>query len=262
MKDSAKELKIIKVAREQGCYRVYYDEEGTLKQHVLTEEQILANRIIANKIFSPTDWQKIISESAFYTGLNRAINYLGYKMRSTLEVGYYLRGKGYDDEVSESIIEELKEKKLINDQRFAQSFFENYCYNLKGPLFIRYQLEQKGINQTLINEQIERYSPDLEVDNIKKVLEKEQLRLRAYPVNKQKELIVQKLRRDGFSFGLIMQVVNESEFSNNSFGQLEKDYRNLAAKTQDKAKIIQKLLQKGYSYADIKQVVNSEDNMS
>ena len=100
------------------------------------------------------------------------------------------------------------------------------------------------------------YSPVEEKEAISQIIKKMQLVKNSYPVKKQKQLIYEKLLRDGFSMELVMEALSKTDFDSNHHERLHRDFKKIIEKEDNEAKIITKLMQKGYEYSEIKSLLD------
>src|SRR3989344_3846133 len=84
--------------------------------------------------------------------LAQSFRYLSFRPRSEKEVRDYLQKKKASPEIIETIIAKLKDKKFINDQKFAKWFIEQRSrIKPKGQRLIIIELKQKGISKDVID---------------------------------------------------------------------------------------------------------------
>ncbi len=62
-----------------------------------------------------------------------------------------LAKRGHDSALVEQTLQRLAERDLLSDERFAQAFLRSRLERGQGPLKIRAQLMQRGVNGELIN---------------------------------------------------------------------------------------------------------------
>ena len=84
-----------------------------------------------------------------------ALNYLARRDHSALELTNKLENKGYSNALIKVVIQQLKDKRLLNDANFA----EQYCRMRRnrgfGPLRIIAELQARGIAAETIAEVVE-----------------------------------------------------------------------------------------------------------
>lgn len=81
-----------------------------------------------------------------------------------------LRDKGYDPELVERVVETLRAEKLLDDPRYVESFVAYHAARGQGPVRVRAELRQVGLDGPLVEEALKRY-PDW-LDQLRKARQK------------------------------------------------------------------------------------------
>ena len=89
-----------------------------------------------------------------------AIRLLTAREHSRRELLAKLAARGYAEEEIRRVLDELAEKGLQSDERFAQSFIESRVRKGYGPLRIRAELHERGLDDGLIADQLEAFDLD------------------------------------------------------------------------------------------------------
>ncbi len=138
----------------------------------------------------------------------RAIRYIGFRMRSVSEVQQKLNQQDIDTVVIENVIERLQKSGLLNDLSFAQMWIENRNeFRPRSHRMLAIELVKKGIQSDIISQIIEETTSD---DVLAYTAAKKQVR-------KYKHLGWQEFRRKlssflarrGFSYSTINPTVNQ-----------------------------------------------------
>lgn len=88
----------------------------------------------------------------------RALDYLGYRPRSTSEVRRNLREKDVDDWIVDAVITRLERAGLLDDREFARYWVDNReRFNPRGLRGLRHELAQKGVTRQIIDEALATY---------------------------------------------------------------------------------------------------------
>lgn len=66
-----------------------------------------------------------------------------------------LANKGFDRGIAEQAVRALSDENLQSDQRFAESFVRSRIHQAKGPVRIRLDLTERGINDAIIENALE-----------------------------------------------------------------------------------------------------------
>ncbi len=70
-----------------------------------------------------------------------------------------LVAKGFEREIAAKAVSELKTKDLVSDRRFVEVLVDNRIRRGYGPLRIRHELQQRGIDQALIEDTVDVNDP-------------------------------------------------------------------------------------------------------
>ncbi len=79
--------------------------------------------------------------------------------RSSVDLQRKLVDKGYDPAVVESVVEQLRTEKLLDDRRYVENFVNFHAARGQGPLRVRAELRQAGVQGEWVEEAIDAY-PD------------------------------------------------------------------------------------------------------
>ena len=137
-----------------------------------------------------------------------ALRFLGYRQRSEKEIEDRLRMKGFEQHIIANTLAYLKDHGLVDDLEFAESFVRDRIrINKHGPRRIRYDLYQKGIEQTIIDRVLD--EDDNEYD---RALELARKRLSSYR-NDDRATKYRKLggflQRRGYSPDCVYKILNK-----------------------------------------------------
>jgi regulatory protein len=103
----------------------------------------------------------LIDENRRYYVKLRAIRLLARRPHSEKEIRTKLYQKKYEKEMINDVIDELKEKELLDDYKFAQIFTEEKMRTkLWGEKKMKGELIKKGISRELISQVIEEKFPE------------------------------------------------------------------------------------------------------
>ena len=156
--------------------------------------------------------QDILNLDLLSKAKESALVYLSYRDRSIAEMNQRLSKKGYPAEVIESVIRNLENANLLNDERFALSF-SRYKVEDKswGPEKLRFELYVKGIDKELaedvINRIYEKYSQN---DLIQKLISK-RLKNRQDVNRAEMKKHIDYLKRRGFRWDVIREAISNNE---------------------------------------------------
>lgn len=265
------EIKILNVEKitKKNKYKVITTEN----EYIVSEDLVIKYQLFKDKSYSKQYFEEVFQSIIQDTFLNKIINLLSISNKSEYEVIKYIhtqeeKNKQYltENQIN-NIISILYQYNYLNDNKLCINLIDYYMRNNKGPLFIKQKLKEKKINEKLINTNLNVYNHLKEEEIIAKIIIKESDE--KLPINKQKQNIINKLLRNGFTPSLVYSITNKTEFNDNSEQFIIKDYWKIYNRVKDKEKtdnekkqlIINYLLNKGYDYKAIKEVINNSDNL-
>jgi regulatory protein len=261
-------IRIERIVKKGRDYLVHYsekegsDDAGKVSAILLDEEQLVSYRILKDKEYDSATWRKIEKEAGEIVGYKKALSFINYQARTEHEIREYLRTHNMTAESIEIIVKRLKKANFIDDRQYAMNYVDNYLRNLKGPLYLKYRLQEKGVDSKIISQVIEGISENVQKELIMQIIEKEKPRLETYPVKRQKEMILQKCLRDGFKGDLVLKCFAQVKWQSLHQDRLKVDFQKISQKEHSQQKIIQKLLAKVYTLQEIKALMEeSEGNL-
>ena len=248
-----KKIEIISLAKNKNKFKVITSEG----EYSFCEDTILNYYILKGKIFSEEEFTKILDSEQDNNLFNKTLNFISYQIRSSKEIGEYLKKHQATAAQCELIINRLTSLGYLNDDAYALNMLDSICLKKKGPLFLVQKLKEKGIAETIITKVLQSYPIDVQQELALEIA-KNQLQKKNYlPAKKQKQNLYEKLLRDGFGGDVISMVLSQVEFIDDSEETLVKEitrlqikYRNIDEKIVD-MKIVANLMGKGYEYSSI-----------
>lgn len=81
-----------------------------------------------------------------------AMDYLARREHTRVELVGKLAAKGFDSVEIDETLDRLQSQQLLSDARFAESFAQGRVKRGVGPLKIRAELTQHGVDESLIND--------------------------------------------------------------------------------------------------------------
>lgn len=133
---------IIRISKGKGpFYEVATSEGETLR---VSEDLLVRFRLLKGKELSEEELKEIKKSAGFDLGLQQAMNYISYQLRSEMEVRTYLKDKEIEKQDRDLVVERLKELNLIDDKNYGESYIRTQVrMSDKGPVVISQQLRKK-----------------------------------------------------------------------------------------------------------------------
>lgn len=213
-KDSGRTLKITGMkegVKNPERVNVYVNEKFAFSLDVA---QVVDFHLKIGFEISEAEFEELKRASEFGKLYQRALEWVLSRPRSEKECRDYLYKKIFEKKLDKNYIDlitdKLKEKKYLDDRKFAEFWVENRFVK-KGVSLKRLKMElmKKGISKEIIDEVMSESGRN-DAEEIRKIITK-----KARKYDDERELI-QYLCRQGFSYQLVRELVEES-----SLGSME-----------------------------------------
>ncbi len=239
--------KIIKL--KNGKYKILLDSNESI---VTYDNVILNNNLLFSKEIDDVLMINIKSENEYYDLLDKSIKLISKRLRSKMEVIKYLETKTNDNNLIENIINELNNKNLINDQRFAKAYINDKLNLTNDGIFkIKNNLLNLGIDEETIENEVKDINYSLNNDKLDKIIYKKIKTNHKYS----NYILKQKILNDMLSLGYEKQdilttidkyIKDDNEIYKKEYQRLYNKYKNKYKDSELKYQIEQRLLAKGF----------------
>ncbi len=220
--------KITRQKKDGERYNIYLDDKYAYSVH----ETVLI-KFGLTKGMTLEDWSmdEMIYEDAIRKAFNRALHYLGFRMRSESEVKKKLLDLDYGEAIVLEAIVKLKNLGFLNDETFSEALLQTQKNSSsKGPRAIQQEMQKKGIGKELQAKVLESYSEDEQLQIATKLAEKAANANRSVAPSQLKQKIQNALLRKGYSFDIIKQALD-----NIDFGREEDEWTGITESVGEKA---------------------------
>lgn len=245
---------------KSGLYQLDLDNQQQLQ---VSEDVLVKFRLLKGKELTTEEIEQIKQASMYDYGLQQALNYLSYQLRTEKEIIDYLLKKEISHADITRICQYLKAQQLLDDLAYAKSYLRTSLrLSDKGPMVIRQKLSIKGVSDSIIQQVLLDYTPEIQLTILKKSMSKMLQRSSQKSHYQQLQKIKLAFVQKGFSYGLIetaMQELAPTFDEEEEFERLVKEAdkfkRRIKAKNayEYQQKLKQKLCQKGYQLDLIQQ---------
>ena len=187
---------------KKGRYALFFDEKFYFS---VDEEVLVKHHLEIDNVLDETDIKLLKQESDYNKAREKAFRVLSIRPHSEKELFDKLC-IDYDEHTAASIVSRFRELELLNDNEFAQNYFEQLVRKGKSFTEIRYKLSQKGIAREIIEELVSS-SEVSEEDTIRELISSKY----SNKLTKEngKKLVFDALARKGFSASKIRSVLGE-----------------------------------------------------
>ncbi|MGX7195390.1 recombination regulator RecX [Enterococcus olivae] len=254
-------IKVTKVVKNKGnFYQVSFDNRETVR---VSEDLLVRFRLLKDSELDPETLVEIKKSAGYDIGLQLAMNYISYQLRTEQEMYRYLKDKEISIEDARRIIQRLKELQLVDDLNYGRSYIRTQLrLSDKGPQTLMQQLRKKGLKDPVIQEVIQLYTPEDQLEIATRTAKKSLKTIRGKSHKETLQKLRLKLMQKGFSSDIISLAMNELPQEKNEeleWEALVKEGTKLARKhRKDHYKLKQKLYQKGFDLDLIQRFIDEE----
>lgn len=235
-----------------GRYKVCFDD----KDYIIYEDVILKYNILSRENISEDELNIYLKNNNYYDCYYNAIKYIKIKLRCEKELQVYMEKNSYSKDIIDKVILKLKNEGYLNDEIYVKCYINDQI-NLKtaGPLKIKKDLLALRIDENIINENINIFTNDLEIEKITKIINKE-INLNKNKSNyffKQK--IYNNLIQKGYHSSIIKDCldnisIDDEKIYKSEYEKLYDKYKNKYDESRLDFMIKSKLYQKGFKIKD------------
>jgi regulatory protein len=99
---------------------------------------------------------RLKQEDAAEAAYQHALSFLSYRVRTEDEIRRHLEEKGATPQLVDGALERLRQARLVDDARFAESWVENRSeFRPRGKRALAYEMKQKGLDADTIEKSLE-----------------------------------------------------------------------------------------------------------
>ena len=141
-----------------------------------------------------------------------AVRLLAASKKSERELLKRLSDKGYSEEIAEQVVEELKDQRILSDQKLAQETV-HWAIQAKryGRNRIALKLRKKGVPAWEITKELEQYPKALERETALALAEERWAKLKKIEPKKRKKRLYDFLVARGFDFEISREIVTQMQ---------------------------------------------------
>jgi regulatory protein len=129
---------------------IHFDNDEVL---FLSVDIFYKSGLKKNDEISDDRFSSLIKENRLFHIKQKAFRYLGRRQHSTSELRIKLKQKGYETELINQVLDDLKQKNYLDDTKFAEMFVEEKIkLKLLGEQKLRSELIKRGIKSEIISD--------------------------------------------------------------------------------------------------------------
>ncbi|MEM7333435.1 MAG: RecX family transcriptional regulator [Chloroflexota bacterium] len=143
----AKVTRLTRQKRNKERVNVYLDDEFAFGVTMIT-----AVRLRIGQELSDEEIAKLKIEDSYEVAKQTAMNFITYRPRSVSEVRKNLRGKSFDDETIEKVLNRLIELEMLSDEAFVRYWVDQRTtFKPRSQMALRAELLKKGVAMDAID---------------------------------------------------------------------------------------------------------------
>lgn len=216
-------IKITKVKRQAKKTRYNLYEKNEIFICAVAETTLIKFNLFVGTELTSEKLAEIITSDTQVRAYQSALNYLSYAIKSEYEIKKKLLDLGFTTNITDSVINKLKDKNLLNDLVYAKEYVRTKTLiGTDGPIKLRNALMKKQIATVDIEDALAKYPVAKQLDNGKALVEKLNYRYRKEAVLKKRQKIYQQLLMKGYPTNIIdkLLVMIEQDDSNAELNNL------------------------------------------
>jgi len=260
--------KITQQKKDSERFNIFLDGQYAFSVH---ESILIKYHLTKGMELDPITFGELNYDNEINRAFNRALHYLTFRMRSEKEVIDRLKKEEFGDAVISEALVKLRDLQFVNDEQFAEAFVKTKINtNHLGPRELQRQLKAKGIDEQLIQEQLEELTAE-DIDlHAQQLAEKIARKNEKHAPAVVKRKIEEHLLRKGYSYDIIKEAVEHLELSRDEDEwdtilqrEGEKAWQRLSRKHsghQLKMRVKQVLYQKGIPADKINNFIELKEN--
>lgn len=156
--------------------------------------------------------ERAVMMDAEYRARRAALELLSYRSRSEAELGKKLADKGFEADTVRSVVSDLVDRGLLDDNAFATEFVAQRVKSKgHGAVRLRSDLIRRGVNAEVVERALLKIRDDIDWKStaLKVASRKWDGMPKHLEITRRRKRLHDHLARRGFDFGLIREVVDE-----------------------------------------------------
>lgn len=195
---------------KKNYYNIYLSngEVITLSDKVITDNELLLKKEIDKELYD-----KLLYDNKIYEYMEIGIKYISVRLRSIKEIRDYLIKKGASESESDKATNELIRLGYLDDNTFAKAFIKDKLnFTNMGDYKLKKELERLGIDNSIIEENLNNIENNIYEERMKKIIEKDIRTNKKYDGIKLKNKIYNHLLSQGYSKERVITIINKYNF--------------------------------------------------
>jgi regulatory protein len=133
---------------------------------IFAVETIITENLKVGKIIDEKVLTDLLLRKETKIAFDKAVDYLSKSMKTQKEIYDYLIAKKFSEDISKIVVDKLVSYKFLDDEEYCKVYVD---YNLKnkGAKKIKFELLKKGVNENIINNELENIDTNRQIEGAK-----------------------------------------------------------------------------------------------
>lgn len=170
----------------------------------MIKEDIIYFKLKEGNEIAQEKYDFIQNELIYIQAQDKALHYIGYKMRTEKEVFQKLYQKGFAENVVQRVMEFLKKYEYVDDEKYCEGYIkERLLISPRAKYALKMELRQRGVLESTICKVLDKMDID-ELGDAVRLLEKKCFSLDDMN-EKEKKRLFGFLQRRGYCYDIIKE---------------------------------------------------------
>ena len=195
----------VEKSKDKGMLRVFIDDNYSFS---IPEQDYINNKLYEGMTISEEQLSVIRDKVLVNAAREKAVIYLTYRDRSESEILTKLIDAGFDANVAQNAVNELRTIGYLDDTRYAMKYLsERMRTKALSKKSLGFELKNKGIDEEII----EKALSEFEIDDYEVALREGKRKFGKYNLddNKIEQKAYRFLLHRGFSYEIVNKVIKE-----------------------------------------------------
>ena len=238
------------VKKNNGSYEIVFNDDFSI---ITYDDIIFKYNLLYKKDVSSDTLRLIICDNEFYNLYDKCIKYISKRYRSELEINNYLCKYTSNFDLIKKIIDKLKEKKYIDDYRFAYAYVnDKITFSKDGINKIKDGLINLGVNLNIIDDVLNKIDLKKDLSRLEKMIIKKINSNHKYSNNMLRQKIIYEFVNLGYDREDIIDIfdrniLNEDDIYLKEYNKIYNKLKNKYTSKELEFHVMQRLSSKGFS---------------
>ena len=201
-------VRITQQKKHSNRFNLFLDNEERIS---ITDDLIFKFSIFSGKTLSDEELQDLRSAADLAFTREKALELLSLREHGSGELRTKLLQKGYQKPAIQKVIDYLKDKNYLNDERFAELFSDELIHRKHvGPAKLKEKRYQRGVPGDIIQRIMQNFDRETQIENCRYHFEKKFKSHTSFETREEKAKATRFLQGKGFGWDVINSVISSN----------------------------------------------------